>query len=47
MKKMIWFTKSQLVLLEELKNATGMNNAEIVRAGMELLKQQVVSSGTK
>ena len=38
MKKMIWFTKVQLELLQDLHTRTGMNNAEIVREGMRLLE---------
>jgi len=36
MKKMIWFTKDQIELLEKLKKETGYNNSEVVRQAMEL-----------
>lgn len=45
MKKMIWFTKAQLVLLENLNKRTSMNNAEIVREGMRLLDEKLVAEG--
>ena len=41
MKKMIWFTKPQLELLTKLAEKTGMNNAEIVREGMNLLADKL------
>ena len=37
MKKLMWFTSGQLLLLLKLKTVTGLNYSSIVREGMKLL----------
>jgi len=39
-KKALWFTGPQLDLLYVLRNELGLNNAEVVRAGMECLAKK-------
>ena len=41
MKKIIWFTEAQMVLLEELKNMTGYGNSLIVRESMKMYAENL------
>lgn len=34
MKKLLWFTKDQINLLDKIKEHTGENNSEVVRMAM-------------
>lgn len=36
MKKLMWFTKDQMDLLEEIKTVTGYGNSQIVRKAMQV-----------
>ena len=42
-KKLLWFTKDQLDLLEKLKEKTKLNNSEVVRKAMELYAEKELS----
>ena len=36
MRKLLWFTKEQLEVLDEIKELTGENNSELVRTAMDM-----------